>query len=330
MNDFTQHNKLSGSPQINTIKNVETGESWAEYKRTLKPSYAVVWLVISRNFLMMALGISAFYFICTPDNQLIQILMVFPLALWLGFWLHSNLLFYHEAAHFNVAPSRQWNDLLTTVFISPFAGVSIESYRKIHWEHHLHLGTTKDTETSYFFPLRLKRVIALMTGWFLVDILANYSRNSSEANNNISNTSHAKKEFLIHLLLVILVQLTIAVSLWAAISLWCAVAWLLAFGLISIAFNVLRQTLEHRSFSADDTADYKTEDSGAVNRLFGASFFAGLFGSAGFNRHLLHHWDPSVSYTNFDEMEDFLLHTELKLVLDANRTTYLSALKKLT
>ena len=33
--------------------------------------------------------------------------------------------------------------------------------------------------------------------------------------------------------------------------------------------------------------------------------FSRYFGGAGFNRHLLHHLDPSISYTRFDEFERF-------------------------
>jgi len=35
----------------------------------------------------------------------------------------------------------------------------------------------------------------------------------------------------------------------------------------------------------------------APDRLFGDDFFSCTFGGAGFNRHLLHHWEPQISYT---------------------------------
>jgi hypothetical protein len=50
-------------------------------------------------------------------------------------------------------------------------------------------------------------------------------------------------------------------------------------------------------------------------------------GAAGFNRHLLHHWDPAVSYTQFDAMEKFMMQTQYRAMIEARRTTYWKALR---
>jgi hypothetical protein len=65
---------------------------------------------------------------------------------------------------------------------------------------------------------------------------------------------------------------------------------------------------------------------GPVNRLFGNGALSRTFGNAGYNRHLLHHWDPAVSYTRFDEMESFLMSTELAKVINGARATYVGTL----
>ena len=330
MHSYVKHNRLSGSPDLNSVKHRITDESWAMFKKNLSPNYLKIWSGIIRNFLMMLLGILVFRAVSQSGMQALQIVMVFPLALWFGFWLHANICYFHEAAHYNIAPSQKLNDLLAVIFLSPFIGLGVKCYRKSHWQHHLNLGTTRDTETSYYHPLHLKRVLSLLTGFFLFEVLARYSRNFLAGTAKNPEAGNGGKPILGFLILMAVVQLSLAGILWFYVSIWCALSWLLAVGLVATAFNVLRQTMEHRALSADAASDYNTVDHGAVNRMFGTSLFARLFGSAGFNRHLLHHWDPSVSYTNFDSMERFLLKTELKDVIETSRTTYFATFKALT
>jgi hypothetical protein len=51
-------------------------------------------------------------------------------------------------------------------------------------------------------------------------------------------------------------------------------------------------------------------------------------GGAGFDRHLLHHWDPQVSYTRLPELERFLLNTKASAALSA-KESYISTFKRL-
>jgi hypothetical protein len=64
------------------------------------------------------------------------------------------------------------------------------------------------------------------------------------------------------------------------------------------------------------------QDHGAFTRLFKGGIFANTFGGAGFNRHLLHHWEPQVSYTNLPELEAFLETTAMRHIMQQRRTTY--------
>jgi hypothetical protein len=93
--------------------------------------------------------------------------------------------------------------------------------------------------------------------------------------------------------------------------------------------TTVRQLVEHRKFKARCQQDFRHEVHGAVNRMFGTGFVARYFGSAGFNRHLLHHWDPAISYTRFDEMEGFLLRTTIAEELESHRTGYVSTMCRL-
>ena len=114
----------------------------------------------------------------------------------------------------------------------------------------------------------------------------------------------------------------IVVGSWVSGHPAVAVAWVLGSLAFRPMFNAVRQLLEHRSEQADPAADYSAVAHGAVNRLFGKGPMASTLGAAGFNRHLLHHWDPGVSYTRLAELETFLLDTELASSMRARRTSY--------
>src|SRR5437667_124797 len=62
----------------------------------------------------------------------------------LGFWLHYLLLFLHEGAHYNLAPGRAFNDVVTNAAIGVFLGSDVRAYRKVHTGHHRSLGTPQD------------------------------------------------------------------------------------------------------------------------------------------------------------------------------------------
>ena len=70
-------------------------------------------------------------------------------------------------------------------------------------------------------------------------------------------------------------------------------------------FMELRQTLEHRNNHKKYQKSQLCPKDYGVNQIFGNNFFSRYFGGAGFNRHLLHHLDPSISSTRFDEFEEF-------------------------
>jgi fatty acid desaturase len=114
----------------------------------------------------------------------------------------------------------------------------------------------------------------------------------------------------------------VTISFFSRELLFCA-AWVLGTVMFFPLFGALRQLLEHRDPSADPCVDYNEHDHGAYTRVFGPGIFASVFGAAGFNRHLLHHWEPQVSYTNLHEMEAYLLKTELASVIEQRRSTYL-------
>jgi hypothetical protein len=49
---------------------------------------------------------------------------------------------------------------------------------------------------------------------------------------------------------------------------------------------------------------------------------ANTLGSAGFNRHALHHWEPNLSYTRLQDVERYLLRTPVAPAVRSRQTTY--------
>ncbi len=90
-----------------------------------------------------------------------------------------------------------------------------------------------------------------------------------------------------------------------------ACAWAVGVGGVYPLLNSTRQLLEHR-----DDADPAR---GALTRMFTKGPLSSIIGGAGFNRHLLHHWDASVSYTRFRELEDRLQPTDARPIMTRAR-----------
>ncbi len=108
-----------------------------------------------------------------------------------------------------------------------------------------------------------------------------------------------------------------------------AVAWLFGVGAVFPFFAGLRQLLEHRAVDAGRDLGYYATAREPYSRVFLPSWFSRTFGGAGFNRHLIHHWDPQLSYTRFSEMERFLKESQLGDFYRSRETTYLRAFRVL-
>jgi len=108
-----------------------------------------------------------------------------------------------------------------------------------------------------------------------------------------------------------------------------ALAWLVGIGVVFPFFAAVRQVLEHRDFAARKDIDYRLVPHGPTNRMFDGGPLASLLGGAGFSRHLLHHWEPQVSYTQLAALEAYLLDTPAAPVIEAHRTTYIATFLRL-
>lgn len=288
------------------------GRTFKEFRAGLTPRFGVVWSHLALGY--VALVLSAAAVVMTAGLAPAWLRVVAGAAL-IGFWLAFIHLFIHEAAHYNFAPGRERNDRLANVFIGAILGLEVRAYRLVHFEHHRRLGTAMDSERAYFDPLNMRFVAEALLG---VKTLRALGGRAALVGQRADGGAVLRQRIAAAIL-----HLSIAGAAVVAGEYALAIAWTL--GLVSIMplLGAVRQLLEHRSEQADSRTNYATVDHGAVNRLFGDGPLASTFGGAGFNRHLLHHWEPQISYTRLREVERFLLGTSAAGAVRERRSTYL-------
>jgi len=305
----------------------KSGVPLADFVKNLSPRYRVVYRDIAIGYLMIAFVVALSVAAALTG---LPWWLVAPLtAIGIGYWVAYVMLFIHEGAHGGLSADGNRSDRLTNLLIGWWAGMDVVSYRKTHFRHHRELGTTRDSEISYFFPLDLMFVVKLALGMRVIEVLR--SRQSPDRQAEAPATRHSLLRLSANrqLLTGVLVHAAITVGL-ALLGLWpTALGWVLGMAIVFPFFGALRQVLEHRSFDARNDVDYRQTDHGATSRIFGDGLFSGTFGGAGFNRHLLHHWEPTVSYTRLRDMEAFLMSTALRDVIETRRSTYPHAMLRL-
>ncbi len=294
------------------------GVTFKAFRETLRPRYGRVWrdIVSGQVTLLAAIAGSVAVQRWAPAFAAAAV----PVgAFVVGYTMAYLQLFFHEAAHFNLAASRARNDALANLLIGCLVGQDIRQYRVIHFDHHRFLGTEKDTERSYFEALSPRFIVESLTGIRVLKVLGGREKVAGAK----KDAAKPKASLLNSQLLL---GLAIHVALLGAALLlhqWTLVAvWLLGMGVVFPFFGSVRQVLEHRSEEARADVDYRVVPHGAVGRLFGDGVIASTLGGAGFNRHLLHHWEPQLSYTRLAELEAYLRETQAADAIRARSTSY--------
>jgi fatty acid desaturase len=324
---FSDIMTISYKEFLQTKKHLENsaGISYLVFLKSLKPSYLKVWKDICFGYISIVLCMTLSLYALREQYLPIGV-TIFLGSFFVGYFSHYTLSFLHEAAHFNIHPSRKWNDRLTNLFITSWVALDIKKYRIIHFKHHSHLGTPFDSEVTYFNPLTLGFLLKCLFGIYTLKVGISYFLRSK----NLSVTKRkVKKEFPLQVLLAVFFHLTVVMICWYMQGIAFAATWLIGVGLFNFFFGAVHQLLDHRSESALDDVNYSQVQHGEVARVYGDGLISSTFGSAGFNRHLLHHWEPQVSYTNLKQLEDFLCDTSLKEEIDNCRTTYFKTFYRL-
>jgi len=299
----------------------DDGRTWDDFRRTLRPHYARAWREVALCHVMLILGLVAQG--VAAGHGLAVSLLALPLTTaWIGFWTAPLMLFVHEAAHYLMHPRKATNDRLSNWLVGAFVAEDIPDYRATHWLHHLYLGTPDDTEVSYHNAPTPGFFLAALTGVHVLRTMAARSRRPTGDAAPRPGKRRGMFRFAAYQAAVLALALALGVPS-------MAVAWLVGAVVVYPFLGALRQMLEHRAFDARVGVDYRVVHHGPVNRMFGTDLFSRIVGSAGFNRHLLHHWYPWISYTRFDELETFFMHTPLASQVDAARATYWGTVRAL-
>ena len=307
---------LPGAPDLDAACMAAHGRSWTELKQPLSPHHGQVWRDIGLCYLGLGLGTGVIVGVQLMLGTGVALVLL-PIGVALtGFWMASLVRFMHEGGHRMLHPNPQWNDRLCNAFVCAWVLDEVANNRATHWQHHLHLGGHGDTEITYFRAPTNRFLLRTLTALYVFEIIGRRILGGQAETPRSSGR--------------ILFSLVRSAAYHAAVLgflLWMggwvgALCWALAMGTTYPFFDVLRQILEHRREDIGPEIDLSQEVHGPHNRLFGKGAWSRWFGNAGFHNHLLHHWDPTVSYTRLDEMEEILLQTDLAPQIEAARTTY--------
>jgi fatty acid desaturase len=306
------------------------GVALVEFLRTLRPNYVRVYFDIALGYAALACTVTL---LCLAERSGVPLVaIVFFGALLVGYWGLFLIGFIHEATHWNLAPTRKMNDWISNAFLGWLNGMEIKFYRRVHFEHHRSLGTPNDTEYSYFFPLNIMFLLRTVSGLRTLETILSYRMRqktiTSSSKNKLASASNMRA-FYILFASALVAHACIIFGLWFFGFGAASLSWILGVGSVMPTLAAVRQQLEHRSEHTGPSPDYFVVEHGAVSRLFGDGPLASTFGSAGFNRHLLHHWEPQISYTRLADLERFLAQTPMRTVLDQRQSTYAEAFRRL-
>lgn len=277
------------------------GLDYSAFRKTLSPAFGRVRRDILLGYAGTALVLVAVSLV--PGLLPALIAAAFG-AIGIGLAVAYLQLFLHEAAHFNLARDRRVNDAMADWLIAWQVGTTIDAYRRIHSEHHRFLGEAGDTEISYRNRLTVRFFFEMLTGIHAIRVF--FSRQGAQPRSS-SGKSGLIRGVVLH---VTLIASLVMLGAWPA-----ALAWIIGIGSVYPVLATVRQLLEHRPAAGNRLG-------GAVSRLFADGPFACIFGGAGFNRHLLHHLEPQISYTRLAEYEAFISDAGLAAWIDERRTTY--------
>lgn len=300
-----------------------SGTTYDEFRRRQRPRFGLVWthLLAGYGALVATTVLTVLLERAWPRGWPLATLGCAALV---GHFSAYVQLFFHEAAHFNLAPSRRGNDRLANLFIGSLVGQDVRAYRIIHFDHHRHLGTDRDTEHGYFDALNARFVLESLVGIKAWRVLAERRRILESKSKGATY-----RPSVLPVLVGAIVHGSVIGAGIAAGSRALVGGWILGTVVGVPFFTALRQLLEHRAMAGARAPENAESEVPAVTRMFGSGPLPGTFGGAGFNRHLLHHWDPQLSYTRLADLERFLLGTQAAPAVRAMRTSYARAMTTL-
>ena len=308
-------------PGLASITN-KSGVTYGEFRKTLTVNFFRIQLGIVCSFL----SIFVILFLCNKTDNLY---LLFFMSVSLALTQHRILNVVHEGAHYLLSRSRKFNDAFCNFLAGWFVLCDVDQYRITHVEHHRNLGSEFDPENAHMEKLDLTWLVSLISGFNTVRRIS--VRN--QARSNLGTRATAKPRHLVVPVIGILLHSLILLIIFNLLSFQTLVVWLFSTFFLTPALGILRNLLEHKYVESVDSAIWyqilgRERPADVVlnvtTRTFTKSLLSRLYGSMGFTRHLLHHWDPSISFSNLGEVHKFLLETPLEANLRKVDSTFSS------
>jgi fatty acid desaturase len=300
----------------------KSGQTYGEFRKTLKVNY----LRIQCEIVLSFLSLFVYLFISYKLDSLIPTLFVVGC---LALTAHRILNVVHEGAHYLLSRSKLYNDVFCNIFAGWFVLTDVDQYRITHIEHHRNLGSEFDPENAHMEKLDLTWLVSLISGF---NVLRRLKVRSSARERIGERASLKVKHFLIPCL-GLFGHLVILFSIYQFMGLQSLIVWGFSIFCLAPALGILRNLLEHKYVEGVEPEIWyqiinrEKPDrivTTVTTRTFTKSILSQLYGSIGFTRHLLHHWDPSVSFSNLKKVHRFLLETSISGNLQKVDTTFSS------
>ena len=316
--------KQYAPPLLPGLSRLDDGKlTYSEFRKTLTTPYLRARLGVITTWL----GIAACLVVAGWENFRSEFFL--PLILVLSLLQHRIMNVLHEGSHYLLAKSRVGNDVFSNVFSGWFVLADVKAYRKLQVLHHKNLGDELDPKKSHMEKLDLTLLLAAFSGFGSLRILRQRKKFKDE---HLSSQQTDELSPMIPILGLIM-HLMIAASLLNYMSMKQAVIWIVCTFFVTPGLGIVRNILEHRYVETVDVEVWELlmgkaisneSPSQVTTRIFTLSKLSSIWGSMGFTRHLIHHWDPSISFLNLDKVHNFLLNTQIGEQLRAMDTTFSS------
>jgi fatty acid desaturase len=312
-------------PGLSKMQN-SSGISYTEFRKTLITPFNRVQMSIAMNLVLI---ISAVILALNYPYFTVLVFLAIPLAL----IEHRVLNVLHEGAHYLIAKKRSMNDLVTNVLSGWFVIADVDQYRITHIQHHRNLGSFEDPKLSHMDKLDFTWLVSAISGFKTLSIVI---QRKKFRETKLKDYKPKSRHFLVPLIGIV-IHISI-VMLIAGINLNVALWWIITSYILAPFLGILRNVLEHRYLEKIDSRvwdevigrDNLTSDySQVTTRMFTISPLSQIWGSMGFTRHLIHHWDPSISYIHLKKVNIFLLDTKIGPLLQSQETTFSRTVKAL-
>ena len=226
-------------PTLLVRVNADTLGQYSRFRASLTANYAIVWRDIALGYaaLFATLGL-----VSLAPGIVGGLAAAIAGAIAIGFIIAYLQLFIHEAAHWNLARSRKASDRIGNIAIAWHVGTSVAAYRKVHFDHHRHLGHSGDGERSYVHRLNWRLIIEMITGIHALRIFLarTGAPGAACAKGEVAPTSKLPlaRGIAVHGLLL---AGLLGMGAWSA-----ALAWIIGMAIFYPFFGTLRPLLEHR------------------------------------------------------------------------------------